>query len=230
MFPFRKLSFIRRFCTMHPNGVKLMKTEFGYKLPQSNSEFNGRNETIVAMSSEEYFNLLDRHYQMKIPFTDDAYYKELFKVSSQIVNNAELESWTIIDRYVLLNLDYIDKTFLLQVVEQFGKFKYFKFEFWYMIEKWVKKNIQSLTNYELAMLLYSFAHAEKGSNYLYDILIRKEIIKRGLKTFNEKEFVLIYNGFKFSKIKDKFLWAMLDKVKEELYPEIHFESEYSYSC
>jgi hypothetical protein len=228
---FNKIPF-KNFCNYQKS--KVIKTQFGYKptpkfddkTPTNFEEISAvaKNESeVITISSDEYYDLLDKHYQMKIPFTDNEYYLQLFQISSQIVNNADLESWNIIDRYVILNLELIEKSFIINVIEQLSKFKYYRFEFWYMIENWCVKNVKNVSNAELAISIYSFAHAEKGSNYLYTIL-SKEVLDRGLRSFNEREFVMIYNGFKICKIKDKLLWAFLNKAREEVYSEVNIEN------
>ena len=87
-------------------------------------------------SAKLYYDLLSIHKQMKIPFVDENYYKDLFEISCRISNSsADFESWYIIQRYGELNVENIDKEFLCDIINQFANIKISDFEFWYYVEK-----------------------------------------------------------------------------------------------
>lgn len=174
----------------------------------------------VAKSNKIYLDMINKHYRMSIPFIDDEFYLDLFNLTKQIENNNDLDSWVVLENYFKLNLERLSNDIFAEVIEEFGKIKYFRFEFWYLIEKNLHINLHKFNNNQLARIIYSFAYAEKGSNYLFKLLV-KEVLDRKIRNFNEEEFIMIYNGFKIYNIKDKLLNAMLEKAKEELFSHLN---------
>lgn len=206
--------------------MKKIKDEFVIKthLDKHNS-YSNRNEimttsdTYLTAPSKIYYDLIEEHKQFRIPFSDDDFYKELFLLTSKIMNNSELESWGIIEKYAILNMEKIDVEFLIDIIAEMSQVKLSNFEFWYRAEKRILNNLQTISNNRLASIIYHFAVSDSGSNHIFNILA-EEILNRGIRNFKEAEFRLIYDGFKYNRIKDKMLWAFLNRAKLELYPNM----------
>jgi len=186
-----------------------------------NREIMSKENSYLTAPSKIYFDLIEQHGASIIPFSDDELYLELFKLSSNIMNNQDLESWGIIEKYAILRLDNIDMNFLFKIIEQLSKIRTTNFEFWYLSEKKILNNLSSISNNQLSSLIYHFAISDSASNHLFNTLA-DEILNRGIRNFKEAEFVLIYNGFKYNRIKNKLLWAFLNRAKLELHPTLEF--------
>jgi hypothetical protein len=218
------------FCTINKIKEEIVMKKENYNnpisedLPDNKITTNNYMEEYQSKDIQIYYNLLSKNKKLSVPYTDDDYYSELFDFSKRIVNNQDLESWEIIEKYVKLNLEILDRNFLTEIIDQYATIKYYKFEFWYLAEKEIIKTIKQFDNSQLSNIIYSFGYAEKGSNYFFRIM-SEEVLNRGIRNFSEKEFVMIYNGFKLNKINDKLLWAILNSAKKELYPNIALENK-----
>ena len=157
-------------------------------------------DRYLTTSSKVYYDLLEEHAKFRIPFSDEEFYKNLLKFSSKIMNNSDLESWSIIEKYAILNMDRINMEFLIEIIEELSKKKSNNFEFWYLSEKRVLKNLEAITNHQLATLTYHLAISNSCSNHLFDLL-SEDVLNRGLRNFNEVEFKYIFDGFKHNRIK-----------------------------
>jgi hypothetical protein len=167
-----------------------------------------------------YLKYLEKHKNNEIPFVDNDFYKDILELNKSIEENQELETWSILDEYIELNLENIEKDFFLDLIENFGKIKYWKFKFWYFCENKIINDYKSYNNYELAKLIYSFSFAEKGSDYLYNS-IAKELMLRKISNLTEKEFILIYNAYTTVKIDDKIFNLLLEKARKENFSHIN---------
>jgi hypothetical protein len=203
-----------------------VKDEFVIKQEEEKSNLESYEKEIMSSDnsyltapSKVYFDLIEHHRNARIPFSDDKLYVELFKFSSMVMNNTDLESWGIIEKYAMLNIERINIDFLVQIIEQLSKVRTTNFEFWYLSEKKILNNLNSISNYQLSSLIYHFAISDSGSNHLFNTLA-DEVLNRGIRKFKEHEFVLIFNGFKYNRIKDKVLWAFLNRAKLELHPNL----------
>lgn len=175
---------------------------------------NQNQMTLTEEKVNNYLSKLETHKKFVIPYTDHDFYRGLLEMSNNIVQNEELESWYILDQYVELNIETLDKEFLIEATQAFGKVKFFKFRFWYFLENRIVKEVKNLNNIELAKVVYSFAYAGKGSDYLYKV-IAEEFMRRKISTLNEEEFILVYNAFNGVKIRDKIFNLLLDKARQE---------------
>jgi len=172
-------------------------------------------ESLPTDCSQMYYDCLNQHYKMRIPFSDIDYYTNLFRISIKIMNNQNLESWDILERYIILNYNYLEMSFLSEASYQFSVIKWSNFEFWYYIEKRLTADIKIMNNNQLSNCIYSFGTNDKGSNHLFNIF-SDEVLDRKIRNFDEEEFKKIYLGFKSNKIRNKLLWNILDKAKLEL--------------
>lgn len=172
--------------------------------------------TLTEEKITIYLSKLETHKSFEIPYADHSFYKALLEMSKNIVQNEELESWYILDQYVELNIDSLNKEFLVEIAQAFGKVKFFKFKFWYFLENRIVKEIRNMSNTELARIVYSFAYAGKGSDYFYKI-IAEELMRRKISKLNEEEFILVYNAFKSVKITEKVFNLLIDKARQEKY-------------
>ena len=98
------------------------------KKQEENSNYEFYNKEIMSIEnsyltapSKIYFDLIEHHMTSIIPFSDDELYFELFKLSSNIMNNSDLESWGIIEKYAILKIDNIDISFLVEIIEQLSE-------------------------------------------------------------------------------------------------------------
>ena len=204
-----------------------IKDEFVIKKQEENSNYEFYNKEIMSIEnsyltapSKIYFDLIEHHRTSIIPFSDDELYFELFKLSSNIMNNSDLESWGIIEKYAILKIDNIDISFLVEIIEQLSKIRTTtNFKFWNLSEKKILNNLNSISNNQLSSLIYHFAISDSGSNHMFNTLA-DEILNRGIRNFKEAGFVFIYNGFKYNRIKNKLLWAFLNRAKLELHPNL----------
>jgi hypothetical protein len=162
--------------------------------------------------------LITQHKKMRIPFIEENFYKKLLDNLLMLPQENYLETADIIARYTILNNEHIEKEFLVQILVELSKRKYFDFEFWYFTEKRVIEIVNRFTNNQLAKVIYSYAMNDKGSNYLFNLLA-KEVLDRKIRSFKHEEFFLIYEGFKTNKIKDKLLWAILERSKIECFSQ-----------
>jgi hypothetical protein len=194
---------IKSFCKKIP--IKVENTE----LPVEYS-----NEII-----EKYNSLISTHDNMTIPFVDNKFYKDLFYFSKDVPQSEGLHSWDILFNFIKHNIDTLEREFLIEILQQYSRIDYKNFEFWYLLERRLTKEIKILTNNELAISIYSFGHVMQGSDYIFTQL-SQEVLNRGVRKFSQDEFVMIYNGMKNSRIKDKLLWAILDKGRETIFPNI----------
>ena len=202
-----------QFCS---NNVSLDKSSF-----DSNDLQKSMQE-----KAKSYSNLIDKHYKLNIPYLDHSVYKELL-ISSKTFSqnyykehNEYLESFYILEKYLTLNINTISPEDFVEYVEEFSKVKFFRFEFWYYVEKHILKNISQFNNQLLSRLIYNLSYAEKGSNYLW-ICLAERILEIQPKNFNETEFILIFNSFKTVKIEHKLLWAFLNRTLIEVYPSLN---------
>jgi len=170
--------------------------------------------TFTEEKTSIYLSKLETHKSFEIPYKDHSFYQALLKMSQNIVQNEDLDSWYILDQYVQLNIEILDKDFLIDTAQAFGKVKFFKFKFWYFLENRIVKEIQNMSNTELAKVVYSFAFAGKGSDYLYK-LFAEELMKRKISKLNEDEFILVYNAFGNVKIRNKVFNLLLNKARQE---------------
>jgi hypothetical protein len=181
-------------------------------------------DQMVEYSKEikdKYASLINQHYDSHLPYTNKEYYSQLFYFSSSIPHSNGLQSWDILFNYIKYNIDILDKEFLIDALQQYSRLNYENFEFWYYVEKRLTKEIRSFSNKELAIVTYSFGHVRQGSDHIFTLLGR-EVLDRGIRNFSENEFIMIYNGLKNSGIRDKLLWAILNKAKE-IFPDIQEE-------
>jgi len=178
-------------------------------------DYNNRKEVVLSEENiENYLSLLKEHKSFEIPFIEHTYYKNLLKISKSIVQNEELESWYILDQYIELNIDSLQRDFLVEAIEGFGKIKFFKFKFWYFVENRIVQDYKSYCNLDLAKIVYSFAYAGKGSDYFYRI-IAEELMRRKISKLTEEEFILIHNAYANLKIKDKIFNLLIEKARKE---------------
>lgn len=184
---------------------------------QANFLIDYQNKNKVILTTEKlnnYLTMLNVHKSFEIPFTDHKFYNNLLQLSKNIVHNEDLESWNILDQYIELNIENIDKNFLVEAVQGFGKVKYFKFKFWYYCENKIMENMKNYSTEELSKIVYSFSFANKGSDYFY-LTIAEELTKRKISKLSNEEFILIYNAYKHVNIKDKVFNLILVKAREE---------------
>ena len=178
-----------------------------------------KNQNEMTLSEEKinnYHSQLQKHKSFEIPLSDHSFYKGLLEMSKNIVQNEELDSWYILDQYVVLNIEIFDKEFLVEIAEAFGKVKFFRFKLWYYLENRIVQEIKNMNNFELVKIAYSFAYASKGSDYFYKA-IAEELLRRKISKLNEEEFILVYNAYKNIKIRDKIFNLLLDKARQEKY-------------
>jgi hypothetical protein len=168
---------------------------------------------------EKYNSFIEKHKESHLQFSDHQFYTQLFYFSQNIPENKGLHSWNIFYEFIKYNYETIDINLLLDAIQQYSRMNYNNFELWYYMEKRILKELKTLSNLELSIVAYSFGYAHQGSGYLYTQL-SNEILDRDITSFSRDEFIMIYNGLKNGGIKDKLLWAILDKAKVELYPDI----------
>jgi len=180
---------------------------------------NTKQLDLIGEKLNDYFNLLEKHKKFVIPYTDHLFYHELLNLSNEISGNAEAESWYILEQYTELNIEILSKENLVDIIQSFSKIKFFRFKFWYTIENRLVKEYKDYSNTDLAKIIYCLAYAEKGSDYIYRIL-SEEVMKRKISTFNQEEFILIYNAYNKVKIRDKMFNLMLEKARKELYSNL----------
>lgn len=177
---------------------------------------NKKGLSVTEEKIEYYHSLLEKHRNYEIPYTDHSFYKELMSISKDISENAELESWYVLEQYIELNIETMDIEFLVETIKNFSKINFFRFKFWYTIENRIVKEYKSYTNLELAKIVYSLSYVEKGSDYIYRI-IAEELMKRKISSLNEEEFILVYNSYIKIKMSNKVFNLMLDKARKEIY-------------
>lgn len=170
--------------------------------------------TLSEEKINNYLSLLQKHKSFEIPYTDDSFYLDLLKMSKNIVQNEELESWYILEQYVELKIDSLEKELLVEFAQAFGKIKFFRFKFWYFLENRLVKEIKNMTNTELAKTIYSFAYASKGSDYVYKVFA-EELMIRKISQLNEEEFILVYNAYSNFRIRNKIFNLLLEKARQE---------------
>jgi hypothetical protein len=201
------------------NLLKFKFTNFCTKINTEVQHHQNDIKSDIVYSEElknEYNTLIDEHNNSLLPYSDKEFYTNLFYFSSNVPDNANLHSWDILLSYIKYNIDTLDKEFLLDVLQQYSRMNYSNFEFWYYIERRLTKDIKLMTNKEIAIATYSFGHVGQGSNYIYTSLA-KAVMDKGIRTFTEDEFIMLYNGFKNSRVRDKMLWAILERARKELY-------------
>lgn len=176
--------------------------------------------SIQKYEQKNYQQLINLHKNQKIPFMDEDLYKNLLEVV-KTVNDTNLtgEGWHILENYTKLNIDNIENDFFTKIIEEFALVKYTDFEFWYRAEKRIIKNLSSFTNNQLASFVHSFGTCDRGSNYLFENFTN-EILNRKIGSFTKEEYVMIYVGFKQNNIKDKLLWAILNRANIELFDNV----------
>jgi hypothetical protein len=197
------------------------KTSVLTEIPE---KLNKKFEIILENIIHQNETLISQHKKMRIPFIDEEFYRKLLDNLITIPQEYYLETADIIARYVKLNIDHIDNEFFAQIILELSKRRYSDFEFWYLSEKRVIQIINNFTNYQLAMILHSFAINDKGSNRLFNIFA-KEVLDRKIRSFTKVEFFYIYDGFKRNNIKDKLLWAIMDRAKIECFSDNDIEKQ-----
>ena len=195
----------RNICKAHVNSITIKKQE---------------PIVIVEKKPLLFQQLIDLHKSQKIPFTDDELYKNLLE-AVKAVNNIDItsEGWHILEHYTKLNIDNIENEFFTEIIKEFARVKYMDFEFWYRAEKRIIKNLNNFTNNQVAIFVNSFGLSDRGSNYLFE-RFTNEILNRKIGSFTKEEFVMIYHGFKQNNIKDKLLWAILNRANIELFDNV----------
>jgi len=163
---------------------------------------------------------------LKIPFSDHSFYRQLFDISKTMTSKEGLESWYLIDRYIELNIESMNKNDLMEMLDVFAEIKYFKFKFWYSVEKFVIKKLPIYTNNDIVRILYNFTTAGKGSNYIF-VKIAEEIQIRGIRSFTGEEFKDIYYCYEYLDLPDvidKVFLTILKQAKKEVFYK-YFEEE-----
>jgi hypothetical protein len=198
-----------------------------------NKEINYNENLLTDLylkeKSQQYFDSIEKHRKTRIPFLDHSTYKNMLEATKPFSldylkrKNEFLDSFYILEKYVTLNMEILSTSDFIEYIEEFSKVKYFKFDFWFYVEKHIIKNLNKFNNDELSKLIYNLAFAEVCSNYLWKLLAER-VLDIQPKNFTENEFILVYNAFKIVKIENKLLWAFLNRTLIEVYPHLKEEN------
>lgn len=193
-------------------------------------EFSQLSQEILKEKADIYLNLIEDHRKTKLPFLDHSLYKNLLR-SSRVLSleylkskNKFLESFYILDKYVTICWQTIPTDDFVELVEEFAKVKYFRFDFWFFVEKRVLFSLENFSNNDLSKLIYAFAYAEQGSDYIWKKLADR-VLDIKPRNFTESEFIAILNAFKSTPYKDKLFWAIMNQTLKEIFPNLLEENE-----
>ena len=160
-------------------------------------------------------NLISEHKELRVPYQNSKLYEAMLDLS-QSETDPEAEIWEILEKYFEFNREAVDAAFLARLSMECARVGYLNYKIWIYLEEYLLKNISELTNVELAMTVYSFGRANRGSAYLFEQLA-ESFLDRGVKTFSKDSFELLEEGFELAKYKEELLWLFIARAKIEIF-------------